>query len=135
MLLALKAPPGDRPGGFDPDLQAVSQVNARLAGQFLALEMRASKILLAETVLRQQQLGMVLSTFARPYFIDPRNAVAMQEISRRWMELVVLTQSAFFRAFFSFPASSHIHGLKNRSKLERRVSARIIPFPDRRAVQ
>lgn len=144
MLLPLKAPPHDGHGGhdgsdgFEPGQMDVSQVYARLLGQFLGLEARAARLLLVEAMQRQQEMGKAFGILARPFFIYPHNTLEMQEISRHWFELIGLTQSAFVRAFFSFPAVGLMYPIPGQNswfKPERRLNAKIIPFPDRRAAK
>jgi len=120
------APPGDGVSdSHDSGLQAIAQVSARLAGEFMVLQSRAVKLVLAETTQRQRAVGRLLHL----PFGEPHYAQEMQAIARRWAELLWLTQSAFIRAFFSFPSAPPAPTFAP----ERRVSARIIRFPERRA--
>lgn len=118
--------PGDGiPDSPEAGLLALSRISAQLAGEFLALQTRAAKLMLADTMQPREQLGRRLF----PSGGESLRAQEMQAIAWRWAELIWLTQSAFIRAFFSVPYARPAPDFVP----ERRVSARIIRFPERRA--
>jgi len=115
------APSDDFPGSQGSGLQAIAQTSARLAGEFVVLQARAAKLMLTDPMQRQQEPGRT--------FGEPQRLLEMQAIAMRWAELLWLTHSAFIHAFFSTPYATPAPVFVP----ERRVSARIIRFPERRA--
>lgn len=146
------APANDQrfPDGFASSLQAIGRGNVLLARCCLELQMRTVNLVSAEIAGYWREMAKHLNwtepldslpeRYAGP-FGDPHNAREMQEIGRQWIELASIAQSAFVHAFIrSFaPAAADAAGadpLPNRRFApERRASALVIPFPDRRVTK
>ncbi|MFZ2852491.1 MAG: hypothetical protein WAZ34_00065 [Rhodocyclaceae bacterium] len=147
------------PDGYASSLQAIGRVNALLVTRCLELEARTVNLVSAEIagwwreMTKPLEMAMPLKPlnstqplrplperYAGP-FGDPHSALEMQEISRQWLELASIMQSALVQAFLgSFVhAAATVAGAdpipKSRFAPERRVSGLVIPFPDRRATQ
>lgn len=143
MLQPKKAPPPPasltHADNFEPPLLILSRTNAWLTGQFLALQTRAAKLLLTELMQRQRELGKTINSLAlllaKPYG-EPQDALELQKIGQRWWELLWLAPNAFSQTWLagSLPKRQSADS-KRRPDAERRISARVINFPERRAMR
>lgn len=136
--------------GFASSLQAIGRINALLATRCLELQTRTANLVAAEIAGHWREMmkspnstkppNSLPERFAGP-FGDPLNALEMQEISRQWLELASIAQSAFAQAFvgsFSHAAADVARAApipQSRFAPERRASAVVVPFPDRRAMK
>lgn len=144
------------PGGFASSLQAIGRVNALLATHCLELQTRTANLVNAEIagcwreMSKHLEMANYLNSPRQPDslperyagpFVDPRNALELQEIGRRWLELASIAQSAFAQAFVGSFARAAADAAaaepipNRRFAPERRVSALVIPFPERRATK
>lgn len=111
--------------------------SSRLLGeQFRALEIRATNVVMAEITQRQRALANIWLALAQPC-IDPRNALEMQAIAQGWFELVWSMQGKIMQSLINtLPAgrelTSHKPVQTGSFTPERRQTALLIPFPDRR---
>lgn len=137
-------PVADSPlsGSFEPPLLAMARGNAVLTQHFVELQTRIANLVGAEIAERQREFAMTMNSLTRLFswsWVNPRNAVEMQEIGRRWGELALITQSALVQAVIGANSAAGADMLRHGGTpagplpMERRVSARVIQFPDRRA--
>lgn len=134
------------PGGQPRERARSTQLNiardsASLFGEIVALETRAASLVAREMLQRQRELAAAANSFARlsgPY-VDPRNALEIQKISRSWFDLMTTAQGVFLQTLaapFTWTAGNAARPAPNpggHAGPDRRVSAHVIPFPDRRA--
>ena len=117
-----------------------------LSGHLFDLEAQMAKVILRETLQRQREFATLAHAFIRLYswpFALPVHTLEVQDIGRRSVELALSAQTAFVQSLVGSLAprgapvaerasSKPVSG--RRAKSERRVSAQVINFPERRVV-
>lgn len=117
-----------------------------LSGHLFDLEAQLAKVILRETLQRQREFSTLAQAFLRLYswpFALPVHTTEMQDIGRRSVELALSAQTAFVQSLVGSLApraeapaekasGKPVSGRRTQS--ERRVSARVINFPERRVV-
>lgn len=123
-----------------------AQNGVTLSGHLFDLEAQLAKAILRETLQRQREYAALANAFLRVYswpFVLPVHTREMQDIGRRSVELALSAQTAFVQSLVGNLAprgepvvervvDKPVSG--RRAKSERRVSARVINFPERRVV-
>ncbi|HLO63189.1 MAG TPA: hypothetical protein VK165_09525 [Azonexus sp.] len=134
-------------GRRTPDtLLKAAQNGVALSGHLFDLEAQLARVVLRETLQRQREFATLANAFIRVYswpFMLPVHTQEVQDIGRRSVELALSAQTAFVQSLVGNLApraeavaektvDKPVSG--RRTKSERRVSAQVINFPERRAV-
>lgn len=137
------------PGGSNPGAAPnARQSGVALSGTLFDLEARMVSVVLRETLQRQREFTTLANALFRLYawpFVHSGHTQEMQDIGRRSFELALSTQTAVFQSLLgslTSPGSLTLPGEPasdkpvsgRRVKPERRVSALVIPFPERRVI-
>ncbi|MCG2578703.1 hypothetical protein LZ012_17020 [Dechloromonas sp. XY25] len=134
-------------GNRTPDaLVKAAQNGVTLSGHLFDLEAQFTKVVLRETLQRQREFATLANAFLRVYawpFMLPVHTREVQDIGRRSVELALSAQTAFVQSLVGSlaprgePAAERTSGKPvsgRRTTAERRVSAQVINFPERRVV-
>jgi hypothetical protein len=123
-----------------------AQNRVTLSGHLFDLEAQLAKVVLRETLQRQREFATLANACLRMYswpFMLPVHTLEVQEIGRRSVELALSAQTAFVQSLVGSlaPRAEPVAGKPidkpvsgRRTLSERRVSAEVINFPERRTV-
>lgn len=114
-----------------------------LSGHLFDLEARLANVALREALQRQREFATLANAMFRLYswpFVQPMHTLEIQDIGRRSLELALSAQTAFAQALLGgsaartnpLPAEEEQPDAGRRMQPERRVSAQVINFPERR---
>lgn len=128
---ASSAPGGHRAHGA---VLTAAQDGVALSRLLFDLEARLADLALRQTLQYQQQFGALAHALLRLYagpFIEHRQAQEMQDLGRRYLELALIGQGALVRTMFG-QVALRSDPKSGRPVPERRISAEVISFPERR---